>query len=186
MIAIAFAAYPRPDDRGLCRRRIREAATSTAALSSASGGGWPSRCRGTTSPTTSRPRRSARASSRASRAGTFELVRSVIGANDPYTVRQACLAMEAMDLSPLVPRIERPLLMTNGTHDILCPPEFAPSGLGARQMAELNQTIRVFEFPDIGHADLLECPDDAVRIVTAFFHEALDRDLRPPRRRDPA
>ncbi len=106
-------------------------------------------------------------------ANTFELVRSVIGVNDPYTVRQACIAMEEMDLSPLVPQIDRPLLMTNGTHDILCPPELAPSGLGARQMAALNPRIRVVEFPDIGHADLLECPDDAVRIVSAFFEEAL-------------
>jgi 3-oxoadipate enol-lactonase len=106
-------------------------------------------------------------------AGTFALVRSVIGGNDPYTVRQACIAMEEMDLSPLVPQIDRPLLMTNGTHDILCPPELAPSGLGARQMAALNPRIRVVEFPDIGHADLLECPEDAVRIVSAFFEEAL-------------
>jgi pimeloyl-ACP methyl ester carboxylesterase len=107
-------------------------------------------------------------------ANTFELVRSVIGLNDPYTVRQACIAMEEMDLSPLVPQIERPLLMTNGTYDILCPPELAPSGLGARQMAAQNPLIRVVEFPDIGHADLLECPDDAVRIVGEFFREAID------------
>ena len=40
-------------------------------------------------------------------ANTFELVRSVIGVNDPYTVRQACIAMEEMDLSPLVPQIEQ-------------------------------------------------------------------------------
>ena len=110
-------------------------------------------------------------------ANTFELVRSVIGVNDPYTVRQACIAMEEMDLSPLVPQIDRPLLMTNGTYDILCPPELAPSGLGARQMAALNPLIRVVEFPDIGHADLLECPDDAVRIVSAFFEEALGDGL---------
>ena len=104
---------------------------------------------------------------------TFQLVRSVIGLNDPYTVRQACIAMEEMDLSPLVPQIARPLLMTNGTHDILCPPELAPSGLGARQMAAMNPSIRVHEFPDIGHADLLECPADAVRIVSTFFREQL-------------
>jgi 3-oxoadipate enol-lactonase len=106
-------------------------------------------------------------------AATFELVRTVIGWNDPYTVRQACLAMENMDLTELVPRIERPLLMTNGTYDILCPPELAPSGLGARQMAAMNPHIRTHEFPDIGHADLIECPADAVRIVTDFFREAL-------------
>ena len=93
---------------------------------------------------------------------TFELVRTVIGWNDPYTVRQACIAMEEMDLTPLVPEISVPLLMTNGTYDILCPPELAPSGLGARQMAAMNANITTHEFPDIGHADLLECPDDAV------------------------
>jgi pimeloyl-ACP methyl ester carboxylesterase len=105
--------------------------------------------------------------------GTFDLVRAVIGWNDPYTVRQACIAMEEMDLTPLVPQIERPLLMTNGTYDILCPPELAPSGLGARRMAAMNANITTHEFPDIGHADLLECPADAVRIVSAFFQEGL-------------
>ncbi|MGH3065822.1 MAG: alpha/beta fold hydrolase [Gaiellaceae bacterium] len=106
--------------------------------------------------------------------GTFDLVRSVIGWNDPYTVRQACIAMEEMDLSPLVPHISTPLLMTNGTRDILCPPDLAPSGLGARQMAAMNEHITTHEFPDIGHADLLECPADAVRIVSAFFRQHLE------------
>ena len=76
----------------------------------------------------------------------------------------------------LVPTIERPMLMTNGTHDILCPPVLAPSGLGARRMAELNPAITTHEFPDIGHADLLECPDEAVRIVSSFFEAALSDD----------
>jgi 3-oxoadipate enol-lactonase len=103
----------------------------------------------------------------------FQLVRDIVGLNDPYTVRQACLAMENMDLSPLVPKISRPLLMTNGTHDILCPPDLAPSGLGARKMTEMNELVELVEFPDIGHADLVECPADAVRIVTEFFERAL-------------
>jgi pimeloyl-ACP methyl ester carboxylesterase len=99
----------------------------------------------------------------------FQLVRDIVALNDPYTVRQACLAMESIDLSPLVPRISRPLLMTNGTHDVLCPPDLAPSGLGARRMSELNDNVKLVEFPDIGHADLVECPQDAIRIVTEFF-----------------
>ena len=106
-------------------------------------------------------------------ANIFELVREIVALNDPYTVRQACLAMENMDLSPLVPQISRPLLMTNGTYDVLCPPDLAPSGLGARKMAELNSNLTLVEFPDIGHADLVECPQDAIRIVTEFFQEAL-------------
>jgi pimeloyl-ACP methyl ester carboxylesterase len=103
----------------------------------------------------------------------FQLVRDIVGLNDPYTVRQACLAMEEMDLSDLVPQISRPLLMTNGTYDILCPPDLAPSGLGARRMTELNENITLQEFPDIGHADLVECPEDAIRIVSEFFEKAL-------------
>ena len=106
-------------------------------------------------------------------AGIFEMVRSVIALNDPYTVRQACLAMEEMDLSDLVEKISRPLLMTNGTYDVLCPPDLAPSGLGARKMAEQNEHIELVEFPDIGHADLVECPQDAIRIVGDFFERAL-------------
>jgi pimeloyl-ACP methyl ester carboxylesterase len=43
-------------------------------------------------------------------------------------------------------------------------------------MAEMNPFITTHEFPDIGHADLLECPEDAVRIVSAFFRQALDSE----------
>jgi 3-oxoadipate enol-lactonase len=103
----------------------------------------------------------------------FQLVRDIVGLNDPYTVRQACLAMENMDLSPLVPKISRPLLMTNGTHDVLCPPDLAPSGLGARKMADQNELVELVEFPDIGHADLVECPQEAIRIVGDFFDRVL-------------
>ena len=103
----------------------------------------------------------------------FQLVRDIVVLNDTYTVRLACLAMENMDLSPLVPKISRPLLMTNGTHDVLCPPDLAASGLGARTMSEQNEHIELVEFPDIGHADLVECPQDAVRIVSEFFERAL-------------
>ena len=37
----------------------------------------------------------------------------------------------------------------------------------------MNPNITTHEFPDIGHADLIECPDDAVRIVSEFFQQAL-------------
>jgi hypothetical protein len=36
--------------------------------------------------------------------------------------------------------------------------------------------VSVHEFPDIGHADLLECPADAVRIVGEFFEQALTEE----------
>jgi pimeloyl-ACP methyl ester carboxylesterase len=104
----------------------------------------------------------------------FDNVRSVINKNSPFTVRQACLAMETMDLEPLVGKIERPILFTNGTRDIMTPPELGASGYSARQIVEaVPDHARLHEFPHIGHADLLEEPEEAVRVVTAFFQEAL-------------
>ena len=104
----------------------------------------------------------------------FDNVRRIVALNSPYTVRQACLAMEEMDLEPLVERIRRPILFTNGSRDIMTPPDLAPSGFSARQIVErVPEWARLHEFPDIGHADLLEVPDEAVRVVTAFFMEVL-------------
>ena len=104
----------------------------------------------------------------------FDIVTSVVAANSPYTVRQACMAMETMDLEPLVDRIRRPILFTNGSRDIMTPPDLAPSGYSVRQVVErVPDWARLHEFPEIGHADLLEAPDEAVRIVTAFFKEVL-------------
>ena len=66
----------------------------------------------------------------------FELVRGIVALNDPYTVRQACLAMEEMDLEALARTIRRPILFTNGTHDIMTPPRLAPSGFSAQDICE--------------------------------------------------
>jgi 3-oxoadipate enol-lactonase len=104
----------------------------------------------------------------------FDNVKRIVAMNSPYTVRQACLAMERMDLEPLVDQITRPILFTNGSRDIMTPPDLAPSGYSARQIVErVPEFARLHEFPHIGHADLLEAPDEAVRVVSAFFKEAL-------------
>lgn len=108
----------------------------------------------------------------------FGNVRRIVALNSPYTVRQACLAMEEMDLEPLVDEIRRPILFTNGSRDIMTPPDLAPSGLSARQIVErVPAFARLHEFPHIGHADLLEVPDEAVRVVTAFFKEVLAAEV---------
>jgi pimeloyl-ACP methyl ester carboxylesterase len=107
----------------------------------------------------------------------FDNVRRIVALNSPYTVRQACLAMEDMDLEPLVDQIRRPILFTNGSRDIMTPPDLAPSGFSARQIVErVPDHARLHEFPHIGHADLLEVPDEAVRVVTAFFKEVLAQE----------
>ncbi len=106
---------------------------------------------------------------------TFAIVRSIIGKNSHHTIRQACVAMEEMDIEHLARQIRRPILLTNGTHDVMTPPRLAASGFSAQDIVHaVPDWARLHEFPTIGHADLLECPDDAVEIVTAFFQEVLD------------
>ena len=117
----------------------------------------------------------------------FENVKRIVALNSPYTVRQACLAMERMDLEPLVGRIRRPILFTNGSRDIMTPPDLAPSGFSARQIVErAPEFARLHEFPTIGHADLLEAPDEAVRVVTAFFKEVVGAQEAPEHSQAPA
>jgi len=104
----------------------------------------------------------------------FESVRAIVGKNALHTIRQACIAMEEMDLEPLARQIRRPILFTNGTNDIMTPPRLAPSGFSAAQVVEaVPEWARLHEFPDIGHAPLLEEPAEAVRVVSEFFLEAL-------------
>jgi pimeloyl-ACP methyl ester carboxylesterase len=104
----------------------------------------------------------------------FENVRAIVGKNSLHTIRQACLAMEQMDLEPLARTIRRPILFTNGTHDIMTPPRLAPSGFSAEDVCRaVPEWARLHEFPAIGHADLLECPEEAVAVVTAFFEEVV-------------
>ena len=91
----------------------------------------------------------------------FANVRAIVGKNSLHTIRQACLAMEEM----------------SGTHDIMTPPRLAPSGFSAADVvAAAPEWARLYEFPHIGHAPLLEEPGEAVRIVTAFFREALAKE----------
>ena len=107
----------------------------------------------------------------------FDTVRRVVSKNAPYTVRQACLAMETMDLEDLARSIRVPILFTNGTRDIMTPPDLAPSGFSARQIVEaVPEHAKLYEFPEIGHADLLEAPEEAVEVVSGFFEEVLARE----------
>ena len=107
----------------------------------------------------------------------FDTVRRVVSKNAPYTVRQACLAMETMDLEDLARSTRVPILFTNGTRDIMTPPDLAPSGFSARQIVEaVPEHAKLYEVPEIGHADLLEAPEEAVEVVSGFFEEVLARE----------
>jgi 3-oxoadipate enol-lactonase len=100
----------------------------------------------------------------------FENTRAIVGKNSLHTIRAACLAMEEMDLEPVVDRIDRPILFTNGSKDLMTPPRLAPSGFSAVQVAALiPDYAEIREFTEIGHASLLEVPLEAAAVVHDFF-----------------
>src|SRR3954452_4624132 len=85
--------------------------------------------------------------------------------------------MGNIDIEQLARQIRRPILFTNGTRDIMTPPDLADSGFSARQIVEaVPEWATLYEFPNIGHADLLEAPEEAVRVVTEFFTGVLEKE----------
>lgn len=99
----------------------------------------------------------------------IEMVRDVVRLNPVETVVQACLAMESLDLSKDLGRIRAPTLVMNAPGDYITPLDMGPSGIGGRKIAEMvpNSTLKVWE--GIGHADLLEKPDESAATVIKFL-----------------
>lgn len=107
----------------------------------------------------------------------YDEVRYMVSKNSPFLIRQAILACERVDIEHLARQITRPILFTNGTNDILCPPRLAQSGFSTSQIVDvLPEYARLHEFPQIGHGPLLEAPEESVGIITDFFHEMLEKD----------
>lgn len=108
--------------------------------------------------------------------GAFEQMRTLATRTDPYTLRQALLAQETMDLEATARAITRPILFTSMTRDVLCPADLGPSGFGARDIvAAIPEHAALIEFEGHGHAPLVEVPEQAVQAVLAFFDDALAR-----------
>lgn len=99
----------------------------------------------------------------------IEMVRDVVRLNSVETVVQACLAMENLDLSEDLPKIKAPTLVMNAPGDYITPLDMGPSGVGGRKIAKMvpNSTLKIWE--GIGHADLLEKPEESATTVIKFL-----------------
>jgi 3-oxoadipate enol-lactonase len=86
--------------------------------------------------------------------------RVMMAAVSKETLAQSFIAQETMDLESAVRAIASPTLMTNFAGDILCPPQLAESGFGARDIAAANPDwVRSVELDGRGHAPLVEAAD---------------------------
>ena len=102
----------------------------------------------------------------------IEMVRTVVGLNSPETVVQACLAMENMDLRKDVKKIKNPALIITAAKDMLTPMITGPKGAGSQWVADNIKDCELKVYKDIGHADLVECPDEPIATTIKFLKKA--------------
>ncbi len=99
----------------------------------------------------------------------IDMVRDVVRLNSVETVVQACLAMESLDMSKDLRKIKAPTLVMNAPGDYITPLDMGPTGVGGRKIAQMvpNSTLKIWK--GIGHADLLEKPDESAATVIKFL-----------------
>ncbi|MDP7642766.1 MAG: alpha/beta hydrolase, partial [Alphaproteobacteria bacterium] len=100
-----------------------------------------------------------------------------VGLNSVDTVVQACLAMENMDLREDCKKIKNPTLVITAKKDMLTPMETGPTGAGARWVADNVPGCEIIVYEDIGHADLVECPELTIASTIDFLHRAREKVL---------
>ena len=102
----------------------------------------------------------------------IEGTRTIVRLNSVETVVQACLAMENMDLTKDLGKIRAPTLVMNAPGDIITPLDMGPTGIGGRKIHEMikGSTLKVWE--GIGHADLLERPQQSAKLMVSFLKQA--------------
>ena len=107
----------------------------------------------------------------------IETVREIVGTNAVETVVQAILAIEKMDLREDCGQIKSPTLVITAAKDMLTPMEAAPSGAGAMWVVEHVPDCEVKVYEEIGHADLVECPEQTIAAVIDFLNRASKKVL---------
>ncbi len=110
-------------------------------------------------------------------AGLIEMVRTIVGLNSVETVVQACLAMESMDLREDCKKITNPTLVITAKKDMLTPMETGSTGAGAQWVADNIPDCELIVYEDIGHADLVECPEKTIASTIDFLHRAKKKVL---------
>ena len=105
-------------------------------------------------------------------AAIVDMVRTIVGLNSVETVIQACLAMENMDLREDCKKIKNPTLVITAKKDMLTPMETGPTGAGAQWVADNVPDCEIIVYEDIGHADLVECPEKTIASTIDFLQRA--------------
>jgi 3-oxoadipate enol-lactonase len=88
---------------------------------------------------------------------------AVLATIDPKVFAAACRALAALDLAPILPRIQNRTLVATGEHDGATPP-----ALGRALAARLPHG-EFMELAGLGHAPHLQAPDEFLAAVSGFL-----------------
>ncbi|MGD9985472.1 alpha/beta fold hydrolase [Pseudonocardia sp.] len=110
-------------------------------------------------------------------AATATTIREVLERNCSLSVFRAAVdAIVAMDLSADLDRITAPTLVVCGDVDLLGGLDPGPSGIGNREISQRIPGAELAVMEGVGHANMLESPDESVRIMVDFL-ERVDRSV---------
>lgn len=105
-------------------------------------------------------------------------IRELLAGTPVETVVQVCKMMEELDITEDLRKIRAPSLIMGTAGDVVSPLCMEESGVGGRKVAQMipGATLKVWE--GIGHADMIEIPEQSVEYVIKFLAELekLERD----------
>ncbi|WP_171063957.1 alpha/beta fold hydrolase [Actinomadura soli] len=97
----------------------------------------------------------------------LDRLRTGMGSNDPASFVAGTESLEAMDLSDLLPRLPRTLLL-GGDEDQMTPPVPAASGVGFDTAVKAIPDAELHILESCGHYLVLERPERAAEIIERF------------------
>jgi pimeloyl-ACP methyl ester carboxylesterase len=102
-------------------------------------------------------------------AAQFEEMYAAFSATAPEAFIKGTEAIEASDLTPLLPKLTMPVLLLAGREDNMTPFNPAPSGVGFSRIVELLPDATLHILDDCGHYLVLEQPEAATRLAAEFL-----------------
>ncbi|WP_439486839.1 alpha/beta fold hydrolase [Blastomonas fulva] len=99
----------------------------------------------------------------------FEEMYQAFAATEPEAFIKGTESIEQTDLSPLLPKINVPVLLLAGAEDNMTPFNPAPSGVGFSVIKTLLPDCELHVLDDCGHYLVLEQPERATQLATEFL-----------------
>ncbi|TYK49492.1 alpha/beta hydrolase [Actinomadura decatromicini] len=106
-------------------------------------------------------------------ADILDRLRTAMGSNDPESFVAGTESLEAMDLSDLLPRLPRTLLL-GGDEDQMTPPVPAGSGVGFDTAVRVIPNAELHILEKCGHYLVLEQPERAAEVIKRFVSRSGD------------